>query len=84
MEASGGTIGAMAGLAFGLGEYVLVTRMIGRAIAAEASLGGDLPGADGLARRMRPVKIALLIASFIVMPFVGYLAGNALGPQVAP
>jgi hypothetical protein len=80
MDASGGTIGALAGLGFGLAEYVVVTRMIGRAIAAETAQGGDLAGIGNFERRMRPIKAAMLAGAFVVMPAVGYVVGDAFGP----
>ncbi len=80
MNASGGTIGALVGLGFGLAEYIVVTRMIGRAIAIEAKQGGELPGIDLFERRMRPIKAAMLAGAFVVMPAVGYFVGDTFGP----
>ncbi len=81
---SNGTIGAIIGLAFGLAEYLVVTRIIGRAIAVEAAKGPDLSGIDQFERRMRPIKGALLAAAFVAMPTIGYFVGNTFGPQATP
>ena len=80
MNASGGTIGALAGLGFGLAEYVVVTRMIGRAIAMEAKKGGEFAGVELFERRMRPIKAVMLAGAFVVMPAVGYVVGDTFGP----
>ena len=76
---SNGTTGAIIGLVFGLVEYLLVARIIGRAMAAEAGRGVDLSGVDQVGKRMRPIKVALLLAAFVAMPTIGYVVGNNFG-----
>lgn len=76
--ASNATIGAVAGLAFGLAEYVLVLRMIGRALAWEAKQEGEMPGLASIERRMRTVRFALMGFAFLVMPALGYAVGRML------
>ena len=74
-----GATGALAGLAFGFAEYVVVTRMIGRALAAQPAPAPDLSGIDAFEKKMKPIKLTLLGSAFIAMPAIGYVAGVTLG-----
>jgi hypothetical protein len=74
--------GALAGLALGLAEYVIVLRMIGGALTREAKLGGELMGLDFVRRRMRGIKFALLGSGFVVLPALGFVLGSTLGPEM--
>jgi hypothetical protein len=72
-------VGALIGLAVGWVKYMLALSMIGAAVGREAKRApGDLDIA-GFGARMRPVKRALLVAAFGVLPAIGYIAGSALG-----
>jgi len=71
-----GLAGALIGLGFGLVEYVLALRIIGRMLSREA--GAERPEQAGVERvqaLMRPIRYALLAAAFIVYPAVGYIVG---------
>jgi len=71
-----GLAGALIGLMFGLVEYVLALRIIGRMLSREA--GAEQPtqaGVDRVQALLRPIRYALLAAAFIVYPVVGYIVG---------
>jgi hypothetical protein len=72
--------GALIGLGIGLVKYMFVLSMIGGAVGREikenASEDLDLAG---FAARMRPIRRALLVVAFGVLPVVGFIAGSVLG-----
>jgi hypothetical protein len=71
-----GLAGALIGLGFGLIEYVLALRIIGRMLSREASVERpEQAGVDRVQSLMRPIRYALLAAAFIVYPVVGYIVG---------
>ncbi|MDF2115259.1 hypothetical protein PY365_06745 [Roseiarcaceae bacterium H3SJ34-1] len=71
-----GLAGALIGLMFGLVEYVLALRIIGRMLSREAGAGQpEQAGVDRVQALLRPIRYALLSAAFIVYPAVGYLVG---------
>jgi hypothetical protein len=71
-----GLAGALIGLGFGLIEYVLALRIIGRMLSREAGAGQpEQAGVDRVQSLMRPIRYALLAAAFIVYPAVGYIVG---------
>jgi hypothetical protein len=71
-----GLAGALIGLMFGLIEYVLALRIIGRMLSREAGVERpEQAGVDRVQALMRPIRYALLAAAFIVYPVVGYLVG---------
>jgi cytochrome b561 len=77
-----GLAGALIGLGFGLIEYVLALRIIGRMLSREA--GAEQPeqaGVDRVQALMRPIRYALLAAAFIVYPVVGYLVGASFASE---
>ena len=71
--------GALVGLAIGWLKYMLALGMIGAAVGREAKRAPDGVDYAGFGARMRPVKRALLVAAFGVLPAVGGIAGWALG-----
>jgi len=71
--------GALAGLTLGLVEYVIVLRLIGRAVAIEAAQGGEMEGVALVTRRMRQVRVALLGCAFVLLPAVGFALGSTFG-----
>ncbi len=71
--------GALAGLALGLLEYVIVLRLIGRAVAIEAAQGGEMEGVALVTKRMRQVRVALLGCAFVLLPAVGFALGSTFG-----
>jgi hypothetical protein len=71
-----GLAGALIGLGFGLIEYVLALRIIGRMLSREARVEQpEQAGVDRVQALMRPIRYALLAAAFIVYPVVGYIVG---------
>jgi hypothetical protein len=71
-----GLAGALIGLGFGLIEYVLALRIIGRMLSREASVERpEQAGVDRVQALLRPIRYALLAAAFIVYPVVGYIVG---------
>lgn len=73
-----GLVGALLGLCLGVAEYVIVLRMIGVAVGREARRDPANVDLEGFAARMRPIRIALLVGAFAVLPAVGYVAGRTL------
>jgi len=71
--------GALAGLTLGLVEYVIVLRLIGRAVAIEAAQGGEMEGVALVTKRMRQVRAALLGCAFVLLPAVGFALGSTFG-----
>jgi hypothetical protein len=71
-------VGALLGLCLGVVEYVIVLRMIGVAVSREAKRNPDDVDFEGFGARLRPVRIALLVGAFAVLPAVGYVAGRTL------
>ena len=71
--------GALSGLTLGLLEYVIVLRLIGRAVAIEAAQGGEMEGVALVTRRMRQVRVALLGCAFVLLPAVGFALGSTFG-----
>ena len=71
--------GALAGLTLGLVEYVIVLRLIGRAVAIEAAQGGEMEGVALVTKRMRQVRVALLGCAFVLLPAVGFALGSTFG-----
>jgi hypothetical protein len=71
--------GALAGLTLGLVEYVIVLRLIGRAVALEAAQGGEMEGVALVTKRMRQVRVALLGCAFVLLPAVGFALGSTFG-----
>jgi len=71
--------GALAGLTLGLVEYVIVLRLIGRAVAIAAAQGGEMEGVALVTRRMRQVRVALLGCAFVLLPAVGFALGSTFG-----
>ena len=83
MQVSSAAIhGALAGLVLGSAEYVIVLRLIARALSREAGQGGELTGLDGVRRRLRNIRLALLGSGFVVLPALGFLLGSTLGPEM--
>ena len=74
--------GALAGLALGAAEYVIVLRLIGRALSREAGQGGDLAGLEMVRRRLRKIRLALLGSGFVILPALGFFLGSTLGPEM--
>jgi hypothetical protein len=60
-------------------EYVIVLRLIGRAVAIEAAQGGEMEGVALVTRRMRQVRVALLGCAFVLLPAVGFALGSTFG-----
>ena len=71
--------GALSGLTLGLLEYVIVLRLIGRAVAIEAAQGGEMEGVALVTKRMRQVRVALLGCAFVLLPAVGFALGSTFG-----
>jgi hypothetical protein len=74
--------GALAGLALGAAEYVIVLRLIGRALSREAGQGGSPDGIEAVRRRLQKIRYALLGSGFVVLPALGFLLGSTLGPEM--
>lgn len=72
-------VGALIGLGFGFVKYVLALSMIGAAVGREIKRAPDDLDVAGFGARMRPVRWALLVVAFGVLPAVGYFAGSSLG-----
>jgi hypothetical protein len=72
--------GALIGLGLGLLHYVLILAVMGKMTASVPSEEGSATGAALVARRLRSIKLALLVASFLLFPLVGYVAGVLLTP----
>ena len=73
------TVGALAGLALGLAEYVIVLRVIGGTVAREAAQGGDLDGLSFVSTRLRKIRTALLGCAVVLLPAVGFALGSTFG-----
>ncbi|MDB5509369.1 MAG: hypothetical protein JWL93_1838 [Hyphomicrobiales bacterium] len=73
-----GLVGALLGLCLGVAEYVIVLRMIGAAVGREARRDPANVDFEGFGARMRPIRIAMLVGAFAVLPAVGYVAGRTL------
>jgi hypothetical protein len=72
-------VGALIGLSVGWLKYMLALSMIGAAVGREVKRApGELDSA-GFGARIRPVKRALLLAAFVVLPAIGFITGAALG-----
>ena len=72
-------VGALIGLTIGWVKYMLALSMIGAAVGREVkSAPGDVDIA-GFSARMRPIRRALLVVAFGVLPAIGFIAGSALG-----
>jgi|GEM_PF-2304431 hypothetical protein len=77
MPMSAATTGALAGLIFGLGEYIVVMRMMARALVRGVDSADDAH--DLLARRVMKMKWALMCSAFVILPAVGFTVGQAYG-----
>ncbi len=78
--ANAATTGALIGLGVGVFHYVVTLAVMG-AVASRRSpdeAAGDLPGLSVFARRLRPIKFAMLGICFLALPLVGYAAGAML------
>ena len=72
-------VGALIGLSVGWVKYMLALSMIGAAVGREVkNAPGDVDIA-GFSTRMRPIRRALLVVAFGVLPAIGFIAGSALG-----
>ena len=71
------TTGALIGLGIGVFHYVVTLAVMG-AVASRKQPGEELPGMSVFARRLRPIKLAMLGTCFLVLPIVGYAAGAML------
>jgi hypothetical protein len=72
-----GAEGAVLGLICGMGEYVVVMRMLARAMMRQSEV---YDGAHQLlARRMQMIKWALLASAFVILPAAGFAVGQAYG-----
>jgi len=77
-----GIIGALIGLAFGLFQFALTQRIIGRMLRRAAHV--EQPGPEAVAkveRLMTPIRYALLAAALIAYPLVGYVVGAPYATQ---
>ncbi len=72
------TTGALIGLVVGGFHYVVTLAVMGKVATREVASGEELPGLQLVERRLRPIKLALLAASFLIFPLVGYVAGAML------
>jgi hypothetical protein len=60
-------------------KYMLVLSMIGAAVGREIKRGPEKLDVEGFSARMRPIRRALLVGAFGVLPAVGYVAGRLIG-----
>jgi hypothetical protein len=71
-------VGALIGLLVGWVKYMLALSMIGSAVGREVkNAPGDVDIA-GFSARMRPIRRALLVLAFGVLPAIGFIAGWSL------
>ena len=76
-------LGALIGLLFGLANYVLIMRLIGRQLSYELAQSDGAVMDDAFLRRLRPVRRIVMIGAFGILPLVGYWAGRMFGSQVS-
>ncbi len=77
-----GLVGALIGLAFGLFQFALTQRIIGRMLRHTARLEQPEPEAIARVERlMTPIRYALLAAAFLAYPLVGYVVGAPYATQ---
>ncbi len=74
-----GLVGALFGLGLGVVKYMLVLSMISTSVGREIKRGSENMDLAGFSARMRPVRWALLVGAFGVLPAIGYAAGRLLG-----
>lgn len=73
-----GLVGAGLGLCLGIVEYVIVLGMIGAKVGRAAKRDPEGVDFEGFGARLRPVRLALLVGAFAVLPAVGFVAGRTL------
>ena len=76
-----GLVGAVGGLAIGFAQFIVAMGVARRVVAREINEGGDLPGLDVVAGRLRSMRNALAGFSFVALPALGFALGSALGTE---
>jgi hypothetical protein len=72
-----GVIGALAGLMLGFVDYMIIMRVIERALSREAAAEPVTQEARAhVGRRLRFIKPAIMFGSFVLFPVAGYFVGK--------
>ena len=73
-----GLLGAVLGLCLGMVKYAIAMRIIGAALSRDDEQDRDKIDFEAFGARLRPVRLALLVGAFGILPAVGYVAGRTL------